>query len=242
MASSLPSTVSDRITDATGQRTTRRPGTGMMRRVRRRLRNATLEVLLVALAFVVGVSVLAPGMLYGRWFAAGPTSSLDRPCAGISSGTVAALVTSARRTVETEPDGWSWTCRWRSSDDSALRTTNPTLEATATRWGKWGSASPSETAAKEYAYAATRQLLEVQSEGDSAKARAAGFGVFVQPRVGDRAQLYVGYGQDRTGHEVRVVALRGNVVVSVRLVAYRVSVARMRDVAARTARDAVSAL
>lgn len=210
--------------------------------MKRDFRAAAVEIAVTAVAFVVGASVLAPGALYGRWFDTGPTRSLDRPCAGVSAETASALVPAARRSVDTRPDGWSWTCRWRSTDDAALRTTNPTLVTTATRWGRYRGAGPVETAAKEYAYTATSQVAGSRFGADSAKARAEGLGVSPVPNVGDRAQLYVAPSPDSTGREVRVVALRGNVVVSVRLVAYRTDVARMRDLAIRAAAGVVGEL
>lgn len=199
-------------------------------------------VAVVGAAFVLGTAVVDHDTYLLR-FQPGPVRTLDRPCAGVEAGTVTAAVPSPHRRVETLPDGWEWSCRWRSTDAATLHASNPTLYVRAERYGRYRGGTPTQYAAKTYGVLATNQFSDARFGEDDAEARSRGLGVHVLEGVGDRAQVYVEpEGVSTSGHRATALAVRGNVVVVAWYIAYRAEPGQVRTSAVAALREAVAAL
>lgn len=192
------------------------------------------------MAFVFGAAAVYPEP-YLRFVESVPTSRLDRACAGVTDAVVRTAVGSAKRDVCTEPDGWGWTCRWWAADEQRRQRSNPTLVVTARRVVREGPASPVQQAAKEYGSAASQQYADARFQFHVDADRAAGVAeVTVLDGVGDRAQVLLSeLGVESEGYEADAVAVRGNVIVTVRYLNYAAEPRAVRLVAARAVEQAV---
>lgn len=208
---------------------------------RRQVVRTALGASVTAVAFVAGSCVVHPSP-FRQLVAAAFAEPLDRPCAGVTAAPVEAAVGAPDRDVHTEAAGWDWTCRWRSADEATRQRSNPVLVVTARRVGGEGAASPVRRAAKQYGEIAGTQYSSERFFQTVDSRRPAGVHqVTVLDGIGDRAQVYVERpGVGATGHQASLVAVRGDVIVTVRYLSYRAGPADVRAVATRAGRQAVA--